>query len=574
MYEGIAASPGIAIAKAFLFKKEDLVIEKEEIAAVEIEREKEKFHQALIQTRGQLENIKRKTEADVGVEEAAIFGAHLMILDDPMLIGEVENKISEDKLTAASALNQVITNFIQLFSNMEDAYMKERAVDIKDVGERILTNILGLKGNTLANINEKVIIIAHNLTPSDTAQIDKEYVLGFVTEVGGRTSHTAIMARTLEIPAVVGLGKDISSIKSEELIIIDGDKGVVITQPDQGTIQKYQERLEKFKSYKMELKELLDSPAKTIDGHQVELAANIGTPRDISSVLENGAEGIGLYRTEFLYMDRNEFPSEEEQFEAYKTVAERMNGKPVIIRTLDIGGDKNLPYLQLPEEMNPFLGWRAIRFCLERKDTFKAQLRAILRASAYGKVKIMYPMISNVSEVRQANTILQEVRDELERENISYDKAIETGIMVEIPSAALTADIIAKEVDFFSIGTNDLCQYTIAVDRMNEKVSYLYQPFHPAVLSLIMKVIQSAHKEGKLVGMCGEMAGDPLAAIILLGLGLDEFSMSASSIPHIKRIIRSISLEHAQSIARQAIQLSTAEEIEDLMKKTLEQLGG
>jgi len=574
MYEGIAASPGIAIAKAFLFKKEDLVIEKEEIAAVEIEREKEKFHQALIQTRGQLENIKRKTEADVGVEEAAIFGAHLMILDDPMLIGEVENKISEDKLTAASALNQVITNFIQLFSNMEDAYMKERAVDIKDVGERILNNILGLKGNTLANINEKVIIIAHNLTPSDTAQIDKEYVLGFVTEVGGRTSHTAIMARTLEIPAVVGLGKDISSIKSEELIIIDGDKGVVITQPDQGTIQKYQERLEKFKSYKMELKELLDSPAKTIDGHQVELAANIGTPRDISSVLENGAEGIGLYRTEFLYMDRNEFPSEEEQFEAYKTVAERMNGKPVIIRTLDIGGDKNLPYLQLPEEMNPFLGWRAIRFCLERKDTFKAQLRAILRASAYGKVKIMYPMISNVSEVRQANTILQEVRDELERENISYDKAIETGIMVEIPSAALTADIIAKEVDFFSIGTNDLCQYTIAVDRMNEKVSYLYQPFHPAVLSLIMKVIQSAHKEGKLVGMCGEMAGDPLAAIILLGLGLDEFSMSASSIPHIKRIIRSISLEHAQSIARQAIQLSTAEEIEDLMKKTLEQLGG
>lgn len=572
MYKGIAASSGIAIAKAFLLTKEEIEINQQQIDSSQIEKEKDKFYQALTKARQQLEEIKNKAEQELGQEEAAIFGAHLMFLNDPMLVGEVENKISEEKLTAANALKQVIDSFVQLFSSMEDEYMKERVADIKDVGKRLLNNIFGIQFSSLADIQEKVIIIAEDLTPSDTAQMSKDYVVGFATEIGGRTSHTAIMARTLEIPAVVGLGTSISQINSGDLIIIDGNQGLVIPNPDQTTLKNYQIELEKLQSHKQKLKQLLKLPAQTTDGHQVELAANIGTPRDVDRVLENGGEGIGLYRTEFLYMDRNNLPSEEEQFQAYKMVAEKMRGKPVTIRTLDIGGDKKLSYLELPEEMNPFLGWRAIRICLEKTDIFKTQLRAILRASAYGKIRIMYPMISGLEEVRQANAILNEVKRDLDQENIDYNHEIEVGIMVEIPSAALTADIIAKEVDFFSIGTNDLCQYTIAVDRMNEKISYLYQPFHPAILHLIKNVIQAAHQEGKFVGICGEMAGEPSAALLLLGLGLDEFSMSASSIPYIKRIIRLVSLEQAKFIASQALQLATAKEIESLMINTLKGL--
>lgn len=574
MFQGIAASPGIAIARAFILEKAEPIIEDKQIDSNQIKIEKEKLRQALDQTHQQLELLKDKTEKELGQEEGAIFGAHLMFLDDPMLIGEVENKITGERLTAANALNQVIINFVQLFSVMEDEYMKERAADIKDVGRRILNNLLGIKTSSLADIREEVIVIAQDLTPSDTAQINRRYVVGFATEVGGRTSHTAIMARTLEIPAVVGLGNSITKINSGDLLIIDGNKGIVILQPDEKTLGNYQTELENYQKYKQELKELLQLPAKTIDGHQVELFANIGTPKDMDSVLENGGEGIGLYRTEFLYMDRENLPSEEEQFIAYKEVVEKMQGKSVIIRTLDIGGDKKLPYLELPEEMNPFLGWRAIRICLERLDIFKTQLRAILRASAYGNIKIMYPMISGVEEVRQANAILEKVKLELIQEQIPYDQNLQVGIMVEIPSAALTADIIAKEVDFFSIGTNDLCQYTMAVDRMNEKIAYLYQPFHPAILRLIKMVIEAAHHEGKMVGMCGEMAGEPMAVLILLGLGLDEFSVSASSIPQIKKIIRSVSLEKAQEVTEQIVKLSTIAELEDFMRTTLTQLGG
>ena len=574
MFQGIAASPGIAIAKAFILEKAELIIEDKQININQIEVEKEKFRQALDQSRQQLQQIKDKTEKELGQEEGAIFGAHLMFLADPMLIGEVENKIAGEKLTAANALNQVISDFVQLFSTMEDEYMKERAADIKDIGRRILNNLLGIKASSLADIKEEVIFIAQDLTPSDTAQINKQYVVGFATEVGGRTSHTAIMARTLEIPAVVGLGKSISKVKSGDLLIIDGNKGIVILEPDEKTLSNYQRELENYQRYKQELKELLKLPAKTIDGHRVELFANIGTPKDVDSVLENGGEGIGLYRTEFLYMNRDSLPSEEEQFVAYKEVVEKMQGKTVVIRTLDIGGDKKLPYLELPEEMNPFLGWRAIRICLERLDIFKNQLRAILRASAYGNIKIMYPMISGVEEVRQANGILEQIKLELAQNQIPFDQKIQVGIMVEIPSAALTADIIAKEVDFFSIGTNDLCQYTMAVDRMNEKIAYLYQPFHPAILRLIKMVIEAAHDEGKMVGMCGEMAGEPLAVLILLGLGLDEFSITASSIPHIKKIIRSVSLEKAQEVTEQIMKLSTIQELQNFMETTLKQLGG
>lgn len=572
MLKGVAASPGIAIGKAFLYTKEKVTINVEKIEESKVEEEIAKFRKALEVTQEEIKKIKEKALEKFGKEKAEIFEAHLMLASDPELIEGVENMIKTELVTADNAVNKVIEQNASVMESLNDEYLRERAVDLRDVGNRIIENLLGVKSVNLSDLEEEVVVIARDLTPSDTATMKKEMVLGFATDVGGRTSHTAIMARSLEIPAVVGLGNVTSQVKAGDLVIVDGLEGIVIVNPDEKTVEDYKSKKESYEKKVEGLKQLKDLPAETPDGKKVMLAANIGTPKDVASALANGAEGVGLFRTEFLYMDRNSLPSEEEQFEAYKEVVEKMGGRPVTIRTLDIGGDKELPYLDMPKEMNPFLGYRAIRLCLDRPDIFKTQLRAILRASAYGNVQIMYPMISSVEEVRKANSILEEVKAELDREGVKYDKEIKVGIMVEIPSAAVTADILAKEVDFFSIGTNDLTQYTLAVDRMNEHVKEYYQPFHPAILRLVKMVIDAAHKEGKFAAMCGEMAGDPLAAVILLGLGLDEFSMSATSIPEIKNIIRNVEYEKAKEIAEKALNMSEAREIEKMMKDVIKDI--
>ncbi|RBP44016.1 phosphoenolpyruvate--protein phosphotransferase [Garciella nitratireducens] len=570
--KGIGASPGIAIGKAYVLTHQEIKVDQKNIEDKEIAKEQQKLENAIEISKKQLQTIKEKAVSELGVSEAEIFKAHLLVLEDPEFIGQIQYSIENEKINAAYATQKIMEQFIKVFQSMDDAYFKERAADIKDVGTRLLKNILGIASQDLSMLEEDVVIFAHDLTPSDTAQMNKNRVLGFGTEIGGRTSHTAIMARSLEIPAVVGLKEITRQAQQGDMVILDGLTGEVFLNPSQEVLQKYQSKKEMYENYRKELEKLKDLPAKTSDGHRVEIVGNIGTPKDVEGVLKNGGEGIGLYRTEFLYMDRESMPTEEEQFEAYKEVLENMEGKPVIIRTLDIGGDKKLPYLDTPEEMNPFLGWRAIRLCLENKEMFKTQLRAILRASVFGKALIMFPMISGVQEVRQAKELLEEAKKELEAENKKYDKDIKVGIMVEIPSAAVSADIIAKEVDFFSIGTNDLCQYTIAVDRMNEKISHLYQPLHPAILRLVKNVIDASHKERIFTGMCGEMAGDPISTLILLGLGLDEFSMSASSIPQIKKIIRSVSMEEAKQIAQEALSLSTSEEIKEMVEKKLDHL--
>lgn len=568
MFKGIAASPGIALGEAFVLEDKPLTISQAPIDKDNISEEIKRFDNAVDKARSQLMKIKEKAQRELGTEKAAIFEAHLMILDDAVLLDGIRTKISSDLISAEYAASQVVEQYVQMFQEMEDPYLKERAADIQDIGKRIINNILGLESQSLATLEREAVIIAKDLTPSDTAQLDKKMVKGFATDLGGRTSHTAIMARSLEIPAVVGLGDLSSKVKDRSPVIIDGNEGIVILNPTKTTIDEYRRKEEEYTQLLQELAKLKDMPCETQCGsRRVEIAANIGTPKDCEGALQNGAEGIGLYRTEFLYMDRNSLPSEEEQFIAYKTVVEAMAPRPVIIRTLDIGGDKKLPYLELPNELNPFLGWRAIRLCLDRSDIFKTQLRAILRASNYGHVRIMYPMISNAKEIRQANLYLAEAKDELAREKIPFNPRIEVGIMVEIPAAAITADILAQEVDFFSIGTNDLIQYTIAVDRMNERISHLYDPLHPAVLRLIKQVIDASHRAGKWTGMCGEMAGDVEAAPILLGMGLDEFSMSASSIPRVKRAIRSFTYQEACEMAREVLNLHSPSEIRLRLQK-------
>jgi len=570
MLKGVAASPGIEIGKAHVIKAQQININTKKISQDEVDNEIGKLDAAIAASKEQLANIKAKAEKNIGADKAEIFGAHLMVLEDPVFLEEIQTKIKEELVTADNAVSQVVDNYVQIFSNMEDEYMKERAADIKDVGERIIKNVLGIVPDSLT-FSEEVIIIAKDLTPSDTAQMDKDKVLAFATDMGGRTSHTAIMARSLEIPAVVGLVDATDKVQEGDTVIVDGNKGVVYINPEESILKEYEVLRDQYIQYRKKLKELKDLPAETIDKlRRVELAANIGTPRDVNGALENGAEGVGLYRTEFLYMDRDALPSEEEQFQAYKEVIEKMAPKAVIIRTLDIGGDKKLAYLEMPDEMNPFLGWRAIRMCLDRPQILKTQLRAILRASAYGNAKIMYPMISGLDEIRRANAILSEAKDELRQEGIPFDDNIEVGIMVEIPSTAVIADVLAKEVDFFSIGTNDLIQYTLAVDRMNEHISHLYEPLHPAILRLIKNVIDASHKAGKWTGMCGEMAGDIWATAILLGLGLDEFSMSATSIPHVKHIIRSLTYERAKQIAEEALSMDNPEDIRNMIKRELD----
>lgn len=563
--KGIAASPGISIAKAFRLQNPEISITK--VTVTDANAEISRFEAALEKSKFELQAIKDHANKELGKDKADIFAAHLLVLSDPELISSVKEKIITEQVNAEFAFNEVTTTFISIFESMADEYMKERAADIRDVTKRVLANLLG---KTIANpsmISEEVVIIAEDLTPSDTAQLNRKYVKGFTTNIGGRTSHSAIMARSLEIPAVVGTKTVTSTIENGMLVIVDGLDGNVIVNPTEDVVQEFKDKKAAYEDKKAEWAKLVNEKTVTADGHHVELAANIGTPDDIKGVLNNGGEGIGLYRTEFLYMGRDTFPSEEEQFEAYKKVLEGMSGKPVVVRTLDIGGDKELPYLDLPKEMNPFLGFRAIRLCLEMQDLFRTQLRALLRASVHGNLKIMFPMIATLAEFRQAKLILMEEKEELLAKGVSVSANIEVGMMVEIPSTAVMADLFAKEVDFFSIGTNDLIQYTMAADRMNERVSYLYQPYNPAILRLVKMVIDAAHKEGKWAGMCGEMAGDNVAIPILLGLGLDEFSMSASSILPARSQISRLSKAELNQIAEQALSMGTAEEVERLIRK-------
>lgn len=548
---GIAASDGIAIAKAYRFVQPDLTFTKTTVQ--DIEAEQQRLAAALAKAEQELVVIQQQTLKKFSAEEAAIFEAHLLVVNDPELIGPINQKIADEAVNAEYALHEVSSMFVALFEGMDNEYMSERASDIKDVTNRILAHLLDVHIPNPSSINEQVIIVANDLTPSETAQLDRNYVLGFITDIGGRTSHSAIMARSLEIPAVVGAGTATTTIQDGDWLIVDGLSGQVLVNPTADVIANYQEKAQHYRTQQAEWSTLVNEQTVSKDGVHVELAANIGSPSDLDSVLRHGAEGIGLYRTEFLYMGRENLPSEDEQFTAYKTVIEGMKGKPVVIRTLDIGGDKHLPYLPLQEEMNPFLGHRAIRLCLEQQELFRTQLRALLRASVYGNLKIMFPMIATIQEFREAKAILLEEKEKLVAACIAVSSDMEIGMMVEIPATAVMADIFAKEVDFFSIGTNDLIQYTMAADRMNEKVSYLYQPYNPAILRLIQMVIEAAHKEQKWVGMCGEMAGDEFAVPLLLGLGLDEFSMSATSILKTRFLLKQLSATEMQALAAQAL---------------------
>lgn len=558
--KGIGVSPGISIGKVFLKKEVNIDIEKKDINNVEIELDR--LDKNIDKSIKEIEALYEHTLKELGQKEAEIFKAHQLMLEDPEFIGRIKKNIKKEKINAEWAVKKATDEYVKILESLDNEYLKERAADVKDISIRLLKNLLGIKDVELSSLEDDYIIVSDDLTPSDTAQMRKDKVLGFVTEFGGRTSHTSIMARTLELPAIVGVKDITKKVENEDIMIIDGNEGLVIFNPSEEEIKKYEEKKDSYEKFKEELNKLKGEKSISKDGVKVEIAANIGTPKDIDKVLEHDGEGVGLYRSEFLYMDRDKLPTEEEQFEAYRIVAEKLGGKPLVIRTLDIGGDKDLPYLNLPKEMNPFLGYRAIRLCLDRTDIFKTQLRAILRSSAYGNIKIMFPMISNIDELRKAKDILEEVKSELRSENIKFNEDIEVGIMVEIPSTAIQSDIFAKEVDFFSIGTNDLIQYTLAVDRGNQDISYLYSQYHPAVLRLIKMTIENGHKEGIWVGMCGEAAGDEKLIPILLGMGLDEFSMSASSMLTARWIIKNISKTEMEEKVEKILNLGSSQEVE------------
>lgn len=568
MIQGIAASSGIAIAKAYQLVTPELTYEKKSIdnPNTEIER----LEKALETAKQELEKIREHTKKEMGDEHAQIFSAHLLVLDDPELVNPIKDKITGENVMAEAALEETTNMFIEMFKNMDNEYMRERAADIQDVAKRVLAHLLGVTVPNPALIDEEVIVIANDLTPSDTAQLNRQFVLGFATDIGGRTSHSAIMARSMEIPAVVGTKEITDAVKQDDMVIVDGIEGNVIVNPSEDEIAVYKEKQANFEKQKEEWAKLKDEPTITADKEQVELAANIGTPDDVDGVIANGGEGVGLYRTEFLYMGKSQLPTEDEQYDAYKKVLEKMEDKPVVVRTLDVGGDKEISYLDLPEELNPFLGFRAIRFCLENEDVFRTQLRALLRASVHGNLKIMFPMIATLEEFRQAKGILLDEKQNLKNEDKSVSDNIEVGIMVEIPSTAVIAKQFAKEVDFFSIGTNDLIQYTMAADRMNERVSYLYQPYHPAILNLISTVIDAAHAEGKWTGMCGEMAGDSIAIPALLGLGLDEFSMSSTSILPARTQLCGLSKEKMASYKDKLLSMGSTEEVIEFVKEKTE----
>lgn len=565
--KGIGASDGVAVAKAYMLVQPDLSFEK--VTGVDATEQINRLHAALEKSQEELQIIRNKAAESLGEEEAQVFDAHLMVLADPEMISAIEANITDNSVNAEAALKEVTDMFISMFEAMVDnAYMQERAADIRDVTKRVMAHLLGVKLPNPAMINEEVIVIAHDLTPSDTAQLDRKYVKAFVTDIGGRTSHSAIMARSLEIPAVVGSQEITSLTKDGDMIAVNGIEGDVIVDPTEEEKADFAKKGEAYAAQKAEWELLKNAQTVTADGKHFELAANIGTPKDVAGVLNNGGEAIGLYRTEFLYMDSNDFPTEEEQFEGYKAVLEGMNGKPVVVRTMDIGGDKELPYLELPHEMNPFLGYRAIRVCLDQDQMFRTQLRALLRASVYGQLRIMFPMIATLQEFRAAKAILEEERAKLIAEGVEVAEDIQVGIMIEIPAAAVLADQFAKEVDFFSIGTNDLIQYTMAADRMNERVSYLYQPYNPSILRLIKHVIDSAHAEGKWAGMCGEMAGDQTAVPLLVGLGLDEFSMSATSILKTRSLMKRLDTTKMQELAQRAVsECTTMDEVVALVNE-------
>jgi len=570
--KGIPAAAGIAIGPAYKIGREEIVVPKQPIKQEDIPKQIQIFEEALIKTRQELLGLQKRISEEMGQDAAEIFDAHLLVLEDRMLIEEVISRLKKERVCVAYIFSEVLKRYVRVFSKIEDEYLKERVSDINDVGKRIIKNLLGRERKILEDLKERVVVVAHDLSPSETAAMHKKNVAGFITDIGGKTSHTAIMAKSLEIPAVVGAQEATLKIKSGDNLIVDGSMGLVIVNPSAKTLANYHKTEERLKEISKKFTSLKKLPAQTLDGKRIDIVANIELPAEISAVKQYGAEGIGLYRTEFFYMNRKGLPTEEEHYRAYKYVAEEMKPHPVIIRTLDLGGDKFISQFEVPHDMLPFLGWRAIRFCLARPDIFKVQLRAILRASVHGSLKLMYPMISGIEELIQANKMLNEAKDELHKEGLAYDKNIQVGVMIEVPSAAMTADLLAKECDFFSIGTNDLIQYSLAVDRTNEKIAYLYEPAHPAVLRLIKNVIDSAHKAGIWVGMCGEMAGEPALGLILLGMGLDEFSMPAFVIPEIKQVIRSVSLEAAREIAEQALRLSTGIEVEEFSQKKLREL--
>ena len=571
-FKGIAAAPGISVGKALRIDKEDLIVPKTAIRQEDVPFQIQLFEEALIQTRREIIELQKRIATEMGQDQAQIFDAHLLVLEDRMLIEEVISRLKNELLNVAYIFHEVLKKYIDVFSKIEDEYLKERMADVNDVGKRVLRSLLGKKRTLLDDVKEKVIVVAHDLSPSDTASMHKKNVAGFVTDIGGKTSHTAIMAKSLEIPAVVGIDDITARVKSGDLLIIDGSMGMVILNPDEETLSEYQQEEIKLRGIAERFLTVKDLPAITTDGKEIELNANIELPDEIPSIKLHGAKGVGLYRTEFFYMNRRDLPTEEEHYQEYKYVAEQMGDGQVVIRTLDLGGDKFLSQFEIPREMQHFLGWRAIRFCLARPEIFKVQLRAILRASVHGKLKLMYPMISGIEELRQANKILEESKEELRKEGVPFDNDIGVGVMIEIPSAAITADILAKEADFFSIGTNDLIQYSLAVDRTNEKVAYLYEPAHPAVLRMVKNIIDSAHSAGIWVGMCGEMASESALALILLGLGLDEFSMPPAALPELKYIIRSVSLVQAQEIARKAMTFLTGKEVEEFCQLKLREI--
>lgn len=564
--KGIAASDGIATAKAYMLVEPDLSFDKKTIE--DPEQEVQRLHVALDDSKKELEKIKEKATENLGADEAAVFEAHLTILSDPELIGQIEDKIKNESVNAEAALKDVTDSFISMFEAMTDnAYMQERAGDIRDVTKRVMSHLLGVTLPSPALIDEEVIIVAHDLTPSDTAQLDRKFVKGFITDIGGRTSHSAIMSRTLEIPAVVGSETATQDIQANDQVIVDGINGEAIVKPSDSEVREYAEKAQRFAEQKAEWERLKNEDSVTADGKKVILAANIGTPQDVQGANDNGAEAVGLFRSEFLYMDSAELPSEDDQFKAYKQALEGMKDKQVVVRTMDIGGDKKLPYLPLPEEQNPFLGYRAIRLCLDRQEVFRTQLRALLRASVYGKLAIMFPMIATVQEFKDAKAIFEEEKANLISKGVKVADNIQVGMMMEIPAAAVIADKLAKYSDFFSIGTNDLIQYSMAADRGNERVSYLYQPTNPSILRLVKNIIDASHKEGKWTGMCGEMAGDQSAVPLLLGLGLDEYSMSATSILKTRSFIKKLSTNKMKELANKALDCETEAEVQDLVKE-------
>ena len=568
MISGILASPGIAFGKALLLKEDEIVIDRKKISADKVDQEVERFLSGRAKASAQLEAIKTKAGETFGEEKEAIFEGHIMLLEDEELEQEIIALIKDKGMTADAAAHEVIEGQATALEELDDEYLKERAADVRDIGKR---NILGLAIIDLSAIQDEVILVAADLTPSETAQLNLKKVLGFITDAGGRTSHTSIMARSLELPAIVGTGSVTSQVKNGDYLILDAVNNLVYVNPTNEEIEKLRAVQEQVATEKAELAKLKDLPAITLDGHQVEVCANIGTVRDVEGAERNGAEGVGLYRTEFLFMDRDALPTEEEQFAAYKAVAEACGSQAVIVRTMDIGGDKELPYMNFPKEENPFLGWRAVRIAMDRKEILRDQVRAILRASAFGKLRIMFPMIISVEEVRALKKEIEIYKQELRDEGKAFDESIEIGVMVETPAAATIARHLAKEVDFFSIGTNDLTQYTLAVDRGNDMISHLYQPMSPSVLNLIKQVIDASHAEGKWTGMCGELAGDERATLLLLGMGLDEFSMSAISIPRIKKIIRNTNFEDAKVLAEQALAQPTTDELMTLVNKFIEE---